>query len=59
MRKFRWILAATVGLALLSAVAAQAVAAPAGKTGPATILKFDKMAPVTGPYVGANPIRAD
>jgi hypothetical protein len=57
MRKFRWILAATVGVALLSAVAAQAVAAPAGKTGPATILKFDKMAPVTGPYVGANPIR--
>ena len=58
MRKLRWILAATAGVALLGAVAAQAVAASPEGTGPATILTFDKMAPVTGPYVGsANPVR--
>src|SRR5258708_20417020 len=58
MRKFGWILAATAGVALLTAAGAQAVAASPRGTGPATILHFDKMAPVTGPYVGpANPVR--
>src|SRR5258708_36441071 len=58
MRKFGWILAATAGVALLTAAGAQAVAASPRGTGPATILHFDKMASVTGPYVGpANPVR--
>src|SRR5260221_1460024 len=57
MRKFGWILAATAGVALLTAAGAQAVAASPRGTGPATILHFDKMASVTGPYVGpANPV---
>lgn len=58
MRKFGWILAATGSVALLAGVGVQAVAASPRGTGPATILHFDKMAPVTGPYVGsANPVR--
>jgi len=54
----RWTVAAALAVALLGAVATQAIAdSPRGK-GPATILAFDKMAPVTGPYVGsANPVR--
>jgi len=56
MSKIKWLLAAAgaalVGLAVLGGTAAPASA------GPATILKFDTMTPVTGPYVGtANPIR--
>ncbi len=57
MRKTSWLLAAAAGLALVSAVAVQSVAASAGP-GPATVLKFSTMTPVTGPYVGtANPVR--
>src|SRR5258708_8134527 len=53
-----WILRATAKIALLGAGAAQAVGASQGHHGPATVLKFDTMAPVTGPYVGtANPVR--
>ena len=57
MSKIRWLLAA-VGAALagLALVLGGTVSAGAD---PGTILKFDTMAPVTGPYVGsANPIRA-
>lgn len=58
MRKIVWwLLAAAGGAALVSAAAVQGVAASAGP-GPATVLKFSTMTPVTGPYVGpANPIR--
>src|SRR5215475_14998442 len=57
MRKISWLLAAVGGAALVSAVAVQGVAASAGP-GPATVLKFSTMTPVTGPFVGtANPIR--
>jgi hypothetical protein len=58
MRKIIWwLLAAAGGAALVSAAAVQGVAASAGP-GPATVLKFSTMTPVTGPYVGpANPIR--
>jgi len=57
MRKISWLLAAVGGAALVSAAAVQGVAASAGP-GPATVLKFSTMTPVTGPYVGAaNPIR--
>ena len=57
MRKISWLLAAVGGAALVSAVAVQGVAASAGP-GPATVLKFSTMAPVTGPFVGpANPVR--
>jgi len=48
-------LALPAGIAALLAVFGLATAASAD---PGTILKFDTMAPVTGPYVGAsNPIR--
>lgn len=58
MRKLGSILAATASVALLAAVGVQVVAASPRRTGPATILNFDKMAPVTGPYVGsANLVR--
>jgi len=58
MRKLIWILTATSAIALLSVAAAQAAPASQAHRGPATVLKFDTMAPVTGPYVGtANPIR--
>jgi hypothetical protein len=56
MSKIRWLLATLV-------VAALGLAPILGSTSPAsadpgTILKFDVMAPVTGPYVGTmNPIR--
>ncbi len=57
MRKISWLLAAVGGAALVSAVAVQGVAASAGP-GPATVLKFSTMTPVTGPYVGtASPVR--
>jgi hypothetical protein len=58
MRKIIWwLLAAAGGTALVSAAAVQGVAASAGP-GPATVLKFSTMTPVTGPYVGpANPVR--
>ena len=59
MRKISWLLAALGGLALVSTVAVQAVAASA-RPGPATVMKFSTMTPVTGPYVGAtNPIRGE
>src|SRR5258708_8448030 len=58
MRKLIWILTATASIALLGAAAAQAAPASPAHHGPATVLKFDTMAPVTGPYVGtANPLR--
>jgi len=48
-------LAFPAGIAAVLAVAGSASAASAD---PGTILRFDTMAPVTGPYVGAaNPIR--
>ena len=48
-------LALPASIAALVAVVALGTAATAD---PGTILKFDTMAPVTGPYVGAaNPIR--
>lgn len=57
MRRFSWLLAAVCGAAVVSAAAVQGVAASAGP-GPATVLKFATMTPVTGPYVGtASPIR--
>jgi len=57
MRKISWLLATVGAVALVSAAAVQGVAASAGY-GPATVLKFDTMTPVTGPYVGpANPVR--
>jgi hypothetical protein len=62
MRKISWLLAAVGGAALVSAAAAQGAAAtqgtPAAAPGPATVLQFSTMTPVTGPYVGtANPVR--
>jgi len=58
MRKIVWwLLAAMGGAALVGAAAVQGVAASAGP-GPATVLKFSTMTPVTGPYVGpASPVR--
>ena len=57
MRKFSWLLGAVAAAGLVSAAAVQGAAASDG-SGPATVLKFSAMAPVTGPYVGtANPIR--
>lgn len=59
MRKIMWLLAAVGGAALVSAATMQAVSASAGP-GPATVLQFSTMTPVTGPYVGpANPIRGE
>jgi len=59
MRKISWLLAAAGGVALVSAVAVQGVAASA-RPGPATVLKFSTMTPVTGPYtLAANPIRGE
>ena len=56
MTKIRWLLA-TLGAALVVLVSVLGVTAPAGAD-PGTIVKFDTMTPVTGPYVGsANPIR--
>src|SRR5215469_1694465 len=59
MRRISWLVAAVSGAALLSAVAVQAVVASPGP-GPATVLKFSTMTPVTGPFVGpANPVRGE
>jgi hypothetical protein len=56
MSKIRWLLA-TIGAVLVGLVSVLGVTASASAD-PGTILKFDTMAPVTGPYVGAtNPIR--
>jgi len=56
MSKMRWLLTAlTAALAVL--LPALAISSPAGAD-PGTVLKFDTMAPVTGPYVGGDhPIR--
>jgi len=55
MRKNRW-LAAAGAVALAGVVSVVGIAASAST--PGTVMKFDTMAPVTGPYVGAaNPIR--
>jgi hypothetical protein len=57
MRKISWLLGMVGGAALVSVAAVQGVAASTGP-GPATMLKFNTMTPVTGPYVGtANPVR--
>jgi len=54
MKKAKWVLLALVA----GAAAATLGAGTAASADPGTILKFDSMAPVTGPYVGAaNPIR--
>src|SRR6516162_4270865 len=56
MSKFRWLLAA-LGMALIGLVPVLVSSSSAGAD-PGTILKFNVMTPVTGPYVGtANPIR--
>jgi hypothetical protein len=56
MSKFRWILA-TIGAVLVGLVSVLGVTGSASAD-PGTMLKFDTMAPVTGPYVGAtNPVR--
>ncbi|HEY7143097.1 MAG TPA: hypothetical protein VH637_02550 [Streptosporangiaceae bacterium] len=59
MRKIGWLLAAVSAAGLVSVAAVQGAAASSGHGhGPATVLRFDAMAPVTGPYVGAaNPVR--
>jgi hypothetical protein len=57
MRQMSWPLAAAGAAALVSGLAVQGVAASTGP-GPATVVKFAAMTPVTGPYVGpANPVR--
>jgi hypothetical protein len=57
MRKINWLLATVAGAALVSAAAVHSVAASTDP-GPVTVLKFNTMTPVTGPYVGpANPVR--
>jgi len=57
MRKMSWLLAAAGAAALVSGLAVQGVAAST-EPGPATVVKFATMTPVTGPYVGpANPVR--
>jgi len=56
MSKIRWLLA-ILGMALIGVVPTLGATSPASAD-PGTILKFDVMTPVTGPYVGAsNPIR--
>jgi len=58
MRKLIWTLTTAAGIGLLGAAAAQAAPASLDHHGPATVLKFDTMTPVTGPYVGAaDPVR--
>jgi hypothetical protein len=54
MKTVKWL---ALGIAA-AAAAATLGAGTAASADPGTILKFDSMAPVTGPYVGAaNPIR--
>ena len=56
MSKIRWLLAALVVAAI--GLAPVLAANSSASADPGTILKFDVMTPVTGPYVGtANPIR--
>ena len=56
MSKFRWLLAA-LGMALIGLVPVLVSSSSAGAD-PGTILKFNVMTPVTGPYTGtSNPIR--
>ncbi len=56
MSKIRWLLAA-LGVAVIGLAPVVAASSPASAD-PGVILKFDVMAPVTGPYVGTmNPIR--
>ena len=56
MSKIRWLLAA-MGAALVGLVPVLGVTTSASAD-PGTILKFDTMTPVTGPYVGnGNPLR--
>jgi hypothetical protein len=56
MSKIRWLLGAVV-LAVIGLMPVLGSTSSAGAD-PGTILKFNVMAPVTGPYVGAsNPIR--
>jgi len=59
MTKIRWFLTAMVAVPVgLMAVLGMGLAASAGAD-PGTIVKFDTLTPVTGPYVGTvNPIRA-
>ena len=52
MSKIRWLLAA-LGMALIGLVPILGAAPPAGAD-PGTILKFNVMTPVTGPYVAAT-----
>ncbi len=57
MSKISWFLAAIGGAALISAVSVVGVTSSASAD-PGTMLKFDTMTPVTGPYVGgANALR--
>ena len=56
MSKFRWLLAA-LGMTLIGLVPVLVSSSSAGAD-PGTILKFNVMTPVTGPYTGtSNPIR--
>jgi hypothetical protein len=56
MSKFRWLLAA-LGMALIGLVPVL-VSGSSASADPGTILRFDVMTPVTGPYVGTmSPIR--
>jgi hypothetical protein len=56
MGKIRWLLAA-IGMAMIGLVPVL-VSSSSASADPGTILRFDVMTPVTGPYVGtANPIR--
>jgi hypothetical protein len=56
MRKIRWLLAA-LGIGMIGLVPILGATSSASAD-PGTILKFDVMTPVTGPYVGtSNPIR--
>jgi len=56
MSKIRWLLVA-MGVALVGLVSVLGVTTSASAD-PGTILKFDTMTPVTGPYVGnGNPLR--
>jgi hypothetical protein len=61
MRKISWLLAVASVMALVAVATEQGVAASAAGSaarGPATVLKFSTMTPVTGPFVGAaNPVR--
>ena len=56
MGKIRWLLAA-LGMAMIGLVPVLVSGSPANAD-PGTILRFDVMTPVTGPYVGtSHPIR--